>query len=73
MLRTTGNDPQEVCVLPGTTMAELKEQHNLKGYQFYYKAPLKDANTIEHVGITAGETLHAWHTACTAKNEQNGD
>ena len=67
MLRTTGNDPREIRVVPGTTITELKEPHNLKGHQFFYKTPRKGSDTIEHLGITAGETLHAWHTACTAK------
>ena len=69
MLRTTGNDPREIRVVPGTTISELKEQHNLKGHQFFYKTPRKGSDTIEDLGITAGETLNVFKTSPTAKRQ----
>ena len=67
MLRKTGEAPQEICVAPGITIQEIREQHNLKGHLFFYKTQRKGSDTIEDLGITVGETLNVFKTSPTAK------
>ena len=66
MLRKAGEEPQEIRVVPGTTISEIREHHNLKGHQFAYKTSRKGSDTIQDLEITAGETLNVFYTACTA-------
>ena len=69
MLRKTGEAPQEIRVEPGTTISDLKEHHNLKGHQFFYKTHRKGSDTIQDLEITAGETLNAFKTSLSGKRQ----
>ena len=65
-LRKTGEDLKKVQVTPATTVRELKAQEGFKGHVFFFKKSLKDADTMEDLGISAEETINVHKTAPTS-------
>lgn len=64
-LRKSSEDPKKVQVTPTTTVRELKAQEGLKGHGFFFKKSLKDADTMENLGIIAEETISVFKTGPT--------
>ena len=62
-LHIPGTDGKEMEVCPDTTIGSIKRAEGLKGYLFYFKKPVKDAQTMQDIGIEAGNTLNTYKTA----------
>ena len=65
-LRKSGEEPLGVSVTPATTIAEIKSQMDLRGHAFCFKGNRKDAETMESVGLAAGDTISVIKTSPSA-------
>ena len=70
-LRIPGTEGKELEVRRDTTVGEIKRAEGLKGYLFYFKKPVKDAQTMQDIAIEAGDTISAYKTGQSLAKQQS--